>query len=113
MKVRLQIIVLVANCISCYMIVDHENRTDGVAVEQLWMDIQQAVYSSPSGNMLRDLACVDLQVDLCSQFTTEHQNRSKVHHITKQVKLLRVHVHVCYYRWVVQCLILILMTFTN
>lgn len=58
--------------------VDHENQIDGVAVEKLWMDIQQAVYSSPSGSLLRNLACVDLQVDLCSNFTTEHQSRSKV-----------------------------------
>ena len=60
------------------MCVGHENQIDGVAVEQLWMDIQQAVSSSPSGNVLRDLACVDLQVDLCSHFTMEHQSRSKV-----------------------------------
>ena len=80
-KVRLQIIVLVDFFV---YYVDHENQTDGVVVEQLWMDIQQAVYNSPSGNVLRDLACVDLKVDLCSQFTMEHQNRSKVHHITNK-----------------------------
>ena len=61
-----------------YMYVDHENQSDGSAVEQLWMDINQAVYNSPSGSVLRDLACVDLRVDLCSHFTTEHQSRSKV-----------------------------------
>ena len=68
-----------------YVYVDHKNQSDGAAVEQLWMDIHQAVYNSPSGSVLRNLACVDLQIDLCSLFTTEHQKVYSHVDIAKQV----------------------------
>ena len=61
------------------LLVGHENQDDDGAIENFWMDIQRVVRNSPSGSVLRDLACVDLQVDLCTHMTTEYQSRPEVY----------------------------------
>ena len=58
--------------------VGHGNQVDDGTMEKFWMDIQETLHKSPSGSVLRDLACVDLLIDLSTPITTEYQSRPEV-----------------------------------
>ena len=61
-----------------YYYVDYEKLTDEGVVEPTWIDIQKAIHKSPSGSVLRNLACVDMEVDLCSHTNAQDRSRKEV-----------------------------------
>ena len=64
-----------------------KNQEDDGEEESYWRAIKRAVCQSPSGNELRNMACVDVQVDLSSPTGIEHQQSPKdkvLYHLSLQ-----------------------------
>ena len=63
----------------CYvtLILGIENQTNEVDQQNFWRVISQTVNESPNGSELRDLPCVDVQVDLSASIGTEQQCRAE------------------------------------